>query len=129
MCDYSLEHYRSRPARKGEEYETMRFTSGSIGFIEPGNHSVAVCMACDTRLSLSNLSNQIQSRLGLPAMAPATFTRLEAGLYRDGVRFDNGKALSLQELGVGVRAKIEDALVTPLPFKQEASEVEEASTV
>lgn len=118
MCDYSLEHYQSRPARKGEEYETTRFTSGSIGFIEPGNHSVAVCMSCDTRLALNNLPPQIQSRLEVSAATTATFTRLDAGLYRDGVRFDNGKAVSLQELGVGVRAKIEDALVTPLPLER-----------
>lgn len=124
MCDYSLEHYQSRPARKGEEYETTRFTSGSIGFIEPGNHSVAVCMSCDTRLALSNLPQQVQTRLDVPATASVTFTRLEAGLYRDGVRFDNGKAISLQELGVGVRAMIEDTLVTPLPFKALATELD-----
>ena len=118
MCDYSLEHYQSRPARQGEEYETTRFTSGSIGFIEPGNHSVAVCMSCDTRLTLASLPAQIQSRLGVPASAAVTFVRLEAGLYRDGVRFDNGKAVSLQELGVGVRATIDDALVTPVAFER-----------
>jgi hypothetical protein len=36
MCDYSLEHYRSRPAQLGEKYETHRFESRSIGFIAPG---------------------------------------------------------------------------------------------
>ncbi len=117
MCDYSLEHYQSRPARKGEEYESTRFTSGSIGFIEPGNHSVAVCMACDTRVVLSNIPEPVQSRLSVTGTEGATFVRLDGGLYRDGVRFDNGRACSLQELGIGVKAKIEDALVTPVPFK------------
>lgn len=123
MCDYSLEHYQSRPARKGEEYETTRFTSGSIGFIEPGNHSVAVCMACDTRLALRNLPALLQTRLGIAGNATATFTRLESGLYRDGVRFANGKAVTLQELGVGVRAAIEDALVAPLPLDEAVAAV------
>ena len=118
MCDYSLEHYQSRPARKGEEYETTRFTSGSIGFIEPGNHSVAVCMSCDTRLALSNIPEPVQARMAISAAENATFTRLDAGLYRDGVRFDNGRACSLQELGIGVKAIIEDALITPVPFKK-----------
>lgn len=117
MCDYSLEHYQSRPARKGEEYETTRFTSGSIGFIEPGNHSVAVCMSCDTRLALSNIPEPLQARLSVAASESATFVRLDGGLYRDGVRFGNGRACSLQELGIGVKAMIEDALVTPVPFK------------
>ena len=35
MCDYSLEAYRSRPARLGERYETHRFESYSNGFIAP----------------------------------------------------------------------------------------------
>lgn len=118
MCDYSLEHYQSRPARKGEEYETTRFTSGSIGFIEPGNHSVAVCMSCDTRVALSNIPEPVQSRLSITANECATFVRLDGGLYRDGVRFDNGRACTLQELGIGVKAMIEDALVTPVPFKR-----------
>lgn len=117
MCDYSLEHYQSRPARKGEEYETTRFTSGSIGFIEPGNHSVAVCMSCDTRVVLSNIPDPVQSRLSVTGTESATFVRLDGGLYRDGVRFDNGRACSLQELGIGVKAMIEDALVTPVPFR------------
>ena len=34
MCDYSLEHYRSRPAQLGEKYETHQFESRSIGFFE-----------------------------------------------------------------------------------------------
>lgn len=121
MCDYSLEHYQSRPARKGEEYETTRFTSGSIGFIEPGNHSVAVCMSCDTRLALSGLPESLQARLAIPQAVTATFTRLDAGLYRDGVRFDNGKSVSLQELGPGVKAVIVDALVEPVPFEKAAT--------
>jgi hypothetical protein len=52
MCDYSLEAYRSRPARLGERYETHRFESYSIGFIAPGDPSTAVCMAYDTKLRL-----------------------------------------------------------------------------
>lgn len=93
MCDYSLEHYQSRPARKGEEYGAA-LQSGSIGFIEPGNHSVAVCMSCDTRLALSNIPEPVQARMAISAAESATFTRLDAGLYRDGVRFDNGRACS-----------------------------------
>ena len=127
MCDYSLEHYRSRPARQGEEYETTRFTSGSIGFIEPGNHSVAVCLSCDARLALSNIPEPVQTRLGIQQSTKATFTRLDAGLYRDGVRFDNGKAVSLQELGPGVKAVIEDALVTPLHMESERQKLEPAA--
>ena len=47
MCDYSLEMYQSRPAQQGEEYISNRFPSGSIGFVSPGDQSIAICMACD----------------------------------------------------------------------------------
>lgn len=114
MCDYSLEHYQSRPARKGEKYVTNRFPSGSIGFVVNGDQSVAVCMACDMRLKLESIPDLMQSRLGIGADEWATFTRIEGGLYRDGVRFDNGRTALLQELGTGVTAWLEDALSTPL---------------
>lgn len=42
MCDYSLEHYRSRPAQLGEKYESHQFECRSIGFIAPGDAGTAV---------------------------------------------------------------------------------------
>lgn len=115
MCDYSLEHYRSRPARQSEPYETNRFPSGSIGFVVPGDQSVAICMTCDTRLILDNIPEILQTRLGIGPREDVVFTRLETGTYRDGIRFDNGRAVTLQELGTGVRAVVHDALSDPLP--------------
>jgi hypothetical protein len=111
MCDYSLEHYQSRPARRGERYESTRFSSGSVGFIEAGKPGIAVCMACDTSLRLDNLPQALQTRLHVGASTMATFTRLESGLYHDGLRFENGAAVSLQELGPGVSAVLVDALL------------------
>lgn len=114
MCDYSLEHYQSRPARHGEKYVSTRFQSGSIGFAVPGDQSVAVCMMYDTRVKLEGLPVSLASRLGLAAAETATFTRVEYGAYQDGVRFENGKVLSLQELGPGVSAWLEHAEAKPL---------------
>jgi hypothetical protein len=110
MCDYSLEHYQSRPAVEGEEYVSNRFPSGSIGFVVPGDQSVAVCMACDMRLRLAAIPAGLQSRLGVSETDRATFTQFSTGLYRDAVRFDNGQAVTLQELGTGVHVWVEDAL-------------------
>ncbi len=115
MCDYSLEHYNSRPAQQGETYETRRFPSGSIGFVVPGEASIAICMSCDTRIRLENLPASLVEKLAVGTAALVTFTRLETSTYRDGVRFDNGRAVTLQELGSGVRAMVEDALVSPEP--------------
>ena len=45
-----------------------------------------------------------------------TFVYIEAGPYHDGVRFSTGAEVTLQKLGVGVRARVIDALaMAPLP--------------
>lgn len=111
MCDYSLEMYQSRPATAGERYETHRFKSGSIGFIAPGAQDVAVCMACDTILQLENIPENI----GVGKSAKAMFVRLELGPHHDGVRFENGKEVSLQQLGSGVSGSFAEATVDGLP--------------
>ena len=63
MCDYSLEMYGSRPAREGERYVTTRFPSGSMGIASPGQPGTAVCMACDTRLTIEAAPEKRERRL------------------------------------------------------------------
>jgi hypothetical protein len=113
MCDYSLEAYRSRPARQGEHYTTHRFPSGTVGFIAPGDTVTAICLAYDTKLNLENIPQQVQAALGVQESEPVTFARLETALFQDGVRFANGTEISLQRLGTGVKAHVVDALLTP----------------
>jgi hypothetical protein len=110
MCDYSLEHYRSRPAQLGEKYETHQFESRSIGFIAPGDASTAICMACDTKLRLEGIPELIQRRLRVSANENVTFTRMETGPHHDGVHFANGAEVTLQELGPGVTGYVDDLL-------------------
>lgn len=114
MCDYSLEAYRSRPAKAGEEYQTHRFPSGSIGFVAPGDSSTAVCMACDTKLKLEDIPAEVQATYGVKASEEVIFTRVEPGPYHDGVLFANGVQISLQRLGPGVKGWVVDALTSPV---------------
>ncbi len=102
MCDYSLEMYASRPAREEERYVTTRFPSGSIGLAAPGDCTTAVCVQYDTRLKLANISTDLQARLAVKPEEEVVFARLEHGAYRDGIKFGNGKEVSLQLLGAGV---------------------------
>jgi hypothetical protein len=115
MCDYSLEMYRSRPAQAGEEYQTHRFPSGTVGLITPGDTATAVCVACDTRIALEDIPEAVQKLYGVAASAEAVFTRLERGPHHDGVRFGSGAELALQQLGPGVKARVVDALEAPRP--------------
>jgi hypothetical protein len=115
MCDYSLEMYGSRPAREFERYETTRFPSGSIGLASPGDCSSAVCVQYDTRLYLERIPASLQASLGIGATAEATFIRLDHGAYRDAVRFDNGKKVTLQQLQPGVSVVVTSVLAKPIP--------------
>ena len=104
MCDFSLEAYRSRPARKGERYVTHRFESGSIGLTAAGDRSTAVCVAPDMRLRLQGLPKDVQDRFDVGPEEDVNFVRLdyEPTWYQDAVRFDNGAEVLLQDLGRGV---------------------------
>jgi hypothetical protein len=60
----------------------------------------------------------LQRRLGVSATEDVTFTRLEAGLHHDGVRFANGAEVTLQELGPGVTGYVDDLLSSVVWRKQ-----------
>jgi len=125
MCDYSLEMYASRPARESEKYVTTRFPSGSIGLATPGDCTTAVCVQYDTHLMLEGLSSDLQARLDVRSEEEVVFARLEHGAYRDGVKFGNGKEVSLQLLGSGVMASLMTVAQAPETEKPIAEAREE----
>ena len=104
MCDYSLGAFQSRPARMGEEYISNKFPSGSIGFVSPGDRSVAICMACDLVLKLSHIPRSEQTMPDVSDSEIVTFTQIDGPMHRDSVRFRNGKVVTLQKLGPRVMA-------------------------
>ena len=120
MCDYSLEMYRSRPARVGEQYVTSRFRSGSIGLMAPGDCQTAVCVMADARLKFEAIPEHIQQRFGLTASEVAVFVRREIGAYRDAIRFTNGAEATLQQLGPGLKVGVIDALEGVIPIESGA---------
>lgn len=122
MCDYSLEMYASRPAREAERYVTTRFPSGSIGLASQGDCTTAVCVQYDTRLKLENISSDLQTRLGVKLEEEVIFARLEHGAYRDGIRFANGKEVSLQLLGSGVAVTLVEIAKKPAAVHREIFE-------
>ncbi len=112
MCEYSLELYRSRPARKGERYVTHRFPTGSIGLTAVGDRSTAVCVAPDMRLRLQGLPKGVQDWFSVGPEEDVSFVRLdrEPNRYRDAVKFDNGVEVLLQDIGSGVTAIVTASL-------------------
>ncbi len=53
MCDYSLEHVKSRPAKVGDKLTTQNFRRGTRGFAASEDASVAVCVLPGTELSFA----------------------------------------------------------------------------
>lgn len=118
MCDYSLEAYRSRPARVGELYVTHRFPSHGVGFIAPGDPDTAVCMACDTRLRLENVPEHVRAELGVTEDELVEFVRIDEGQFHDGVRFKTGAEITLQHLGANVRGCIVEEAQPVRPHRE-----------
>lgn len=120
MCDYSLEMYASRPARVGEQYETTRFASGSIGLTVPGDATCAICVQYDTPLVLEKLPVHARGENG-PERAEVVFARVEGGAYHDAVAFPDGRILSLQQLGTGVSVQVRELLEWKAPAQRETA--------
>ena len=52
MCDYSLQHVKTRPAKVGDKLFTRQF-GATRGFCDPEDVNVAVCVLPGTELSLA----------------------------------------------------------------------------
>src|SRR5437879_13692582 len=53
MCDYSLHHVKSRPAKVGDKLRTVNFNTGTRGFAAPEDSTTAVCVLPGTELAFS----------------------------------------------------------------------------
>jgi hypothetical protein len=54
MCDYSLEHVKSRPAKVGDRLTTRDFGRVTRGFAASEDKNVAVCVLPGTELSFAS---------------------------------------------------------------------------
>src|SRR6516162_4051547 len=53
MCDFSLHHVKSRPAKVGDKLTTINFNTGTRGFAAPEDSTTAVCILPGTELAFS----------------------------------------------------------------------------
>ena len=53
MCDYSLRHVASRPAKVGDQLTTRNFGTGTRGFAAAEDSRVAVCVLPGTELAFA----------------------------------------------------------------------------
>src|SRR5580704_17314025 len=77
MCDYSLEHENSRPAKVGEKLSIQRFRLGTRGFVSPDDCKTAVCVLPGTELAFAD-SVTCYGRAGLLGWKPKVFNHTTA---------------------------------------------------
>src|SRR5262245_50632060 len=111
MCDYSLEHLASRPAKVGDRLVTTSFRSLTVGFCAVGAPNIAVCLQPGTELAFDR-------EIELPARfwkvrklgaSVARFRRINEGwrtMHHDALELPGGEVVLLTALQEGQHATV-----------------------
>jgi hypothetical protein len=132
MCDYSLEHVASRPAKVGDKLVTTKFTNSiTRGFAAVGEPNVAVCLMPGTELAFEQEVSCVQA-LGL---LPSRKIREKVARFRevnlenphdhhDALEFPGGQVVLLTRLCEGQVATVLQLPASAQPQKSETKIVE-----
>jgi len=117
MCDYSLHHVKSRPAKVGDELTTRDFGFGTRGFAASEDWNVAVCVQPGTELSFAREVTCVPRVLGWRRRrmnsTTAIFRQINQGwetAHHDALEFPDGQVVLLTML-----AEHQQAVVLQLP--------------
>ena len=132
MCDYSLEHLASRPARVGDTLVTTRFRQSLTGgFCAVGEPNVAVCLKPGTELVFER---EIEAPSGF-WMRPkklganvARFRQVNEGcrtMHHDALELPGGHTVLLTRLSEGQRATVLQLPASGRPHEAEGAPVQE----
>jgi hypothetical protein len=114
MCDYSLHHLRSRPAKVGDELTVSDFGVflGTRGFAAPEDAYVAVCLLPGTELSFANEVRRV-SLWGPWSVKikykTAIFRQINknwVAIHHDALEFPDGQIVLLNMLKKGQQATV-----------------------
>ena len=128
MCDYSLHHVASRPAKVGDQLTTRNFGTGTRGFAAAEDSRVAVCVLPGTELAFAKpVEYETEGLLGWGQKTfdnrMAIFRQVNkerAVAHHDALEFPDGTVILLTRLLEG-----QEALVLQLPAQPAtASEAE-----
>lgn len=114
MCDYSLHHVASRPAKVGDKLVTTKFVNTPTGgFAALDNPNVAVCLRPGTELAFEH-DVECEPALGiLPSrkigQRLARFRQINVEqpcVHHDALEFPDGKIVLVTRLREGQRAAV-----------------------
>ena len=114
MCDYSLHHVKSRPAKVGDKLTTHDFNTGTRGFAASEDANMAVCVLPGTELAFARaVSCRPRSFLGWKAcmvkQTTAIFRQINkdnSHTHHDALEFPDGKVVLLTDLFEGQEATV-----------------------
>jgi hypothetical protein len=131
MCDYSLEHLASRPAKVGDKLVSTKFTNSiTRGFTAIGEPNVAVCLMPGTELAFEQEVTCVHALGLLPSRRiPEKVARFrEINLqnphdHHDALEFPGGQIVLVTRLCEGQTATVLQLPVDPeKPTEQKAEE-------
>ena len=119
MCDYSLQHIHSRPAKIADKLVTRNFGTGTRGFCSPNDSKTAVCVLPGTELAFEQ---PIDANVPTGLHRTAIFRQVNKTVphtHHDALELPNGQIILLTGLGEG-------QIATVLQLPAEPRTVEEA---
>lgn len=133
MCDYSLRHVASRPAKVADKIVTTRFANSiTRGFTEVGVPEVAVCLLPGTELAFEREIECDGAYRFLPrrryAHKVARFRQInldDPTTHHDALEFPGGETVLVTQLCEGQRAAILQLPAGALPGHGEHGEATE----
>jgi hypothetical protein len=132
MCDYSLQHVRSRPAKVGDKLTTRDFGTRTRGFAAAEDRGVAVCVLPGTELAfscpvtLTDYRFVVGWKVEILAHATAIFRQVnknEPMMHHDALEFPDGRIVLLTRLSEG-----QEATVLQLPAQPATAAEADAQT-
>jgi hypothetical protein len=114
MCDYSLHHVKSRPAKVGDKLTTRNFGTGTCGFAAPEDLTTAVCVLPGTELAfVRNPTTTASGFLGWGIKGighrTAIFRQInkdQPRMHHDALEFPDGQRILLTDLCEGQEATV-----------------------
>ena len=130
MCDYSLEHLASRPAKVGDKLVSTKFTNSiTRGFTAIGEPNVAVCLMPGTELAFEQEVTCVHALGLLPSRRiPEKVARFrEINLqnphdHHDALEFPGGQIVLVTRLCEGQMATVLQLPVDPAKATEQKAE-------
>lgn len=112
MCDYSLHHVKTRPAKVGDKLTVRDFGRGSRGFAAPEDADIGVCVLPGTELSFANEVSRLNAWTWHNKVIRATtaifrqVNKDRSVAHHDALEFSTGQIVLLTFLCEGQQATV-----------------------